>query len=112
MIRRPPRSTRTDTLFPYTTLFRSQAGGEAPPQLSHRDGAVAPDAARSTAAPGRLDVGRRQGDGDRALRAGTDADAASRSRRQPGREAQPRSAERRLEKAGVLTWRHREWRSH
>src|SRR3546814_19308546 len=27
MIRRPPRSTRTDTLFPYTTLFRSQAAG-------------------------------------------------------------------------------------
>src|SRR3546814_1987443 len=26
MIRRPPRSTRTDTLFPYTTLFRSRAG--------------------------------------------------------------------------------------
>src|SRR3546814_11310411 len=26
MIRRPPRSTRTDTLFPYTTLFRSQGG--------------------------------------------------------------------------------------
>src|SRR3546814_8856597 len=26
MIRRPPRSTRTDTLFPYTTLFRSDAG--------------------------------------------------------------------------------------
>src|SRR3546814_6110691 len=26
MIRRPPRSTRTDTLFPYTTLFRSQRG--------------------------------------------------------------------------------------
>src|SRR3546814_7957440 len=31
MIRRPPRSTRTDTLFPYTTLFRS-----------HRRGAVRP----------------------------------------------------------------------
>src|SRR3546814_14211159 len=35
MIRRPPRSTRTDTLFPYTTLFRSdvlqadEAGGAA-----------------------------------------------------------------------------------
>src|SRR3546814_9419175 len=28
MIRRPPRSTRTDTLFPYTTLFRSVAGWE------------------------------------------------------------------------------------
>src|SRR3546814_10500527 len=27
MIRRPPRSTRTDTLFPYTTLFRSQDVG-------------------------------------------------------------------------------------
>src|SRR3546814_9173439 len=26
MIRRPPRTTRTDTLLPYTTLFRSQAG--------------------------------------------------------------------------------------
>src|SRR3546814_1851232 len=27
MIRRPPRSTRTDTLFPYTTLFRSARAG-------------------------------------------------------------------------------------
>src|SRR3546814_3854333 len=30
MIRRPPRSTRTDTLFPYTTLFRSQGLAEIP----------------------------------------------------------------------------------
>src|SRR3546814_20508253 len=29
MIRRPPRSTRTDTLFPYTTLFRSRALNES-----------------------------------------------------------------------------------
>src|SRR3546814_14461007 len=29
MIRRPPRSTRTDTLFPYTTLFRSTGRGSA-----------------------------------------------------------------------------------
>src|SRR3546814_18759703 len=28
MIRRPPRSTRTDPLFPYTTLFRSRAVGQ------------------------------------------------------------------------------------
>src|SRR3546814_13764439 len=28
MIRRPPRSTRTDTLFPYTTLFRSPAASQ------------------------------------------------------------------------------------
>src|SRR3546814_2118080 len=32
MIRRPPRSTRTDTLFPYTTLFRSTS--TPPPLLS------------------------------------------------------------------------------
>src|SRR3546814_10684016 len=30
MIRRPPRSTPTDTLFPYTTLFRSHAQGQRP----------------------------------------------------------------------------------
>src|SRR3546814_9318385 len=30
MIRRPPRSTRTDTLFPYTTLFRSHRSSQAP----------------------------------------------------------------------------------
>src|SRR3546814_807043 len=35
MIRRPPRSTRTDTLFPYTTLFRSIGEGCEP--------AVSPD---------------------------------------------------------------------
>src|SRR3546814_1289702 len=33
MIRRPPRSTRTDTLFPYTTLFRSD---EVDAKLRHR----------------------------------------------------------------------------
>src|SRR3546814_9799374 len=43
MIRRPPRSTRTDTLFPYTTLFRSHRGfegeafadGEGPEMSTH-----------------------------------------------------------------------------
>src|SRR3546814_1221763 len=48
MIRRPPRSTRTDPPFPYTTLFRSalaaeaEAGGavvEAPDRLGRREGA-------------------------------------------------------------------------
>src|SRR3546814_20433824 len=33
MIRRPPRSTRPDTLFPYTTLFRSPLGLLAAPHL-------------------------------------------------------------------------------
>src|SRR3546814_6979081 len=44
MIRRPPRSTRTDTLFPYTTLFRSpvtagcasRAASAADDQLRHQ----------------------------------------------------------------------------
>src|SRR3546814_2932292 len=41
MIRRPPRSTRTDTLFPYTTLFRSRPAARprfdrALPALDHR----------------------------------------------------------------------------
>src|SRR3546814_4370978 len=34
MIRRPTRSTRTDTLFPYTTLFRSDAIAAAAPRLA------------------------------------------------------------------------------
>src|SRR3546814_9653342 len=33
MLRRPPRSTRTDTLFPYTTLFRSLRCERAPGQF-------------------------------------------------------------------------------
>src|SRR3546814_16011503 len=46
MIRRPPRSTRTDTLFPYTTLFRSdreaeesgaERGGDQLTRLERRD---------------------------------------------------------------------------
>src|SRR3546814_8895933 len=52
MIRRPPRSTRTDTLFPYTTLFRSpaperrSAGSvlQRTPDLSGRAGKAEPRA--------------------------------------------------------------------
>src|SRR3546814_3965216 len=36
MIRRPPRSTRTDTLFPYTTLFRSVGIAPAEPPGAQR----------------------------------------------------------------------------
>src|SRR3546814_11731242 len=36
MILRPPRSTRTDTLFPYTTLFRSLLAGADPIRRLHR----------------------------------------------------------------------------
>src|SRR3546814_3560627 len=49
MIRRPPRSTRTDTLFPYTTLFRSdpqgRRGRQGPPGLD-RDARSHPEDGR------------------------------------------------------------------
>src|SRR3546814_11474239 len=35
-LRRPPRSTRTDTLFPYTTLFRSRQLTSRPQPVSHQ----------------------------------------------------------------------------
>src|SRR3546814_13596467 len=38
MIRRPPRSTRTDTLFPYTTLLRSEGKYPPPPAADFRTG--------------------------------------------------------------------------
>src|SRR3546814_18658991 len=45
MIRRPPRSTRTDTLFPYTTIFRSERiGNEAKPSSSKEGVFVLPSA--------------------------------------------------------------------
>src|SRR3546814_13443990 len=43
MIRRPPRSTRTDTLFPYTTLFRAVTQGAAMMQKDASVGGKAPD---------------------------------------------------------------------
>src|SRR3546814_13460575 len=49
MIRRPPRSTRTDTLFPYTTLFRSAyhssvIGPTWPNRLYYLTGMIDPEA--------------------------------------------------------------------
>src|SRR3546814_4927730 len=41
MTRRPPRSTRTDTLFPYTTLFRSPGFGGRDRGPHHRAGRIA-----------------------------------------------------------------------
>src|SRR3546814_7565102 len=95
MIRRPPRSTRTDTLFPYTTLFRSALGAAArplSPQLRHRL------------------FDRRAGDDDRHLHG---AAGAARGRRpvaaQLGRRVdadsarQPGDAVRRLDRAARLS---------
>src|SRR3546814_4570275 len=47
MIRQPPRSTRTDTLFPYTTLFRSKP--VVPRGMSKRSNTIAQDAATKSA---------------------------------------------------------------
>src|SRR3546814_20909054 len=58
MIRRPPRSTRTDTLFPYTTLFRS------PHKLPFRDArSRAPGRAASAKRAARSPPPRRQASG-------------------------------------------------
>src|SRR3546814_5180885 len=50
MLRRPPRSTRTDTLFPYTTLFRSRL---APRRSRRRRDRRAPPACRALPDAGR-----------------------------------------------------------
>src|SRR3546814_10707649 len=57
MIRRPPRSTRTDTLFPYTTLFRSRA-------LVQTDGDIVRLAPGDPEKVGHAAVGRLVLDGD------------------------------------------------
>src|SRR3546814_3629297 len=57
MIRRPPRSTRTDTLFPYTTLFRSQC-----PRVAGCE--EDPDRLRPALRPRGRVAGVRQGAGD------------------------------------------------
>src|SRR3546814_21120720 len=46
MIRRPTQSTRTDTLFPYTTLFRSAGGSEIGRVEQYGQGAQAPERLR------------------------------------------------------------------
>src|SRR3546814_1529338 len=67
MIRRPPRSTRTDTLFPYTTLFRSvlprkreSPSHERHPRRQHASPAPRSPPARVATAPVRRRTTRRQ----------------------------------------------------
>src|SRR3546814_9285042 len=78
MIRRPPRSTRTDTLFPYTTLFRSHPKACASPTRTHiramhvsRGGPVIKNAAIMTAL-------KTSESGDTTDRSRTDREAAGR----------------------------------
>src|SRR3546814_19812377 len=58
MIRRPPRSTRTDTLFPYTTLFRSQV--DDPPARERAAVVDADDDPPPAIERGDLDIGRQR----------------------------------------------------
>src|SRR3546814_15658065 len=101
MRRRPPRSTRTDTLFPYTTLFRSwrpapparrerQFRHGHPPQLSHR-----------TREPLRRGAGRDGVGGRLPLH-------AARPSRRPGRAAARRGRRPERDRFGRGLWRHGE----
>src|SRR3546814_21050816 len=114
MIRRPPRSTRTDTLFPYTTLFRSIAngGGSLPTQVetvSHTfgraftrssdaiwiisAGVISSDLAEGLLVSLPVDTSETKGPVGLTLRA----------------DAPPRSEERRVGKECVSTCRSRGW---
>src|SRR3546814_4482749 len=58
MIRRPPRSTRTDTLFPYPTLFRARAAGAAAaPAAAEEHADVRGDQPPARSGPQHLDPG-------------------------------------------------------
>src|SRR3546814_1824574 len=81
MIRRPPRSTRTDTLFPYTTLFRSYRVRRDRAQPACRQ--PGPDHAAAPAPAGGAQAGRADGRRD-------DAD-----RRSHGARREPQDAGRR-----------------
>src|SRR3546814_2912720 len=57
MIRRPPRSTRTDTLFPYTTLFRSRIGCAENGSECFQTGQLRSDLCQAGAKRGRMASG-------------------------------------------------------
>src|SRR3546814_13311297 len=61
MIRRPPRSTRTDTLFPYTTLFRSALATADQPHLVEPAQSLAHGEAADVESPAELNLGRQHG---------------------------------------------------
>src|SRR3546814_20322638 len=109
LIRRPPRSTRTDTLFPYTTLFRAIRRQHRPP---HRE---PPDPQQLGLAPrGREVTACGFAHDRRAIAIGDDQPRAFRAiiggfedcGVEPRRE-RPRSEERRVGKEGVSTCRSR-----
>src|SRR3546814_18354206 len=117
MIRRPPRSTRTDTLFPYTTLVRSQG-------RPHREQRAADDREHrrdgGAQKPQKRECRKRQpGEGDGRGRHQERNQYPKPERRAgrglwPDRERnpRPRSEERRVGKECVSTGRSRWWPYH
>src|SRR3546814_20218165 len=102
MIRPPPRSQRTDTLFPYTTLFRSDPGD-----------------ARFVPVQGRARAGDLRGQGQEPAPAAVELlpepaqhAPAHRPDGGDGRNGRVRSAERRVGNEWVSTWRCRWSREH
>src|SRR3546814_16619308 len=75
MIRRPPRSTRTDTLFPYTTLFRSARRGV----LNRQQSSAAPFAAEAKALSEAKDAEQERRDPSDHLISGQEGDGQGRS---------------------------------
>src|SRR3546814_2936099 len=110
MIRRPPRSTRTDTLFPYTTLFRSPTGpARLPKNLWHYTCHYI--AGRASGSVSTIDRARRLGqregyDGEREIR-DEDAEADRRPpRAQPVEPAADRHRDARDRKSTRLNSSH------
>src|SRR3546814_16679194 len=88
MIRRPPRSTRTDTLFPYTTLFRSDHPRPRGPRRQGARDDAAPRGHRAGAGDGRA-AGAADGGHGRGPRPAQQGD-----REEPRRERLPGQARR------------------
>src|SRR3546814_3751761 len=61
MIRRPPRSKRTDTLFPYTTLFRSHHSHDGRPERPRHQSSALLQPCRALRAAGTQAVARQAG---------------------------------------------------
>src|SRR3546814_947342 len=84
MIRRPPRSTRTYTLFPYTTLVRSRSFcQDAPGASTTTASAIAASTAKATRGRGRrsIRVHRRASDGDPAASRGAGSSSGGNRKR-------------------------------
>src|SRR3546814_14449329 len=102
MIRRPPRSTRTDTLFPYTTLFRSESWSRRGRGRDPPDRGLGPGGILSGGGTGHAWHGHRMGGDRRRLYSPEPPEIAGGGQPWPHR-----SEERRVGKECVRTCRSR-----